>query len=69
MAVALGCFSQTRRIQAFAIASMSKGRCLPLKEWVSGNQYEFSIKMCGGIALLMAIILAWAAIDDFWAMR
>lgn len=62
LAVAWMCLAQPQRIQAYALSAM-RDKWFPSKEWVKTAQYIYSLRACGVIALLMALVLAWAVIQ------
>jgi hypothetical protein len=64
IAKGLVCLINPRKIQSQAISSLSRSRVrwFPSKEWIKTSQYIFSIRMGGGLALLMGLICAWALV-------
>ena len=57
------CLFSPQRIQAYALSHMASLRWFPSKEWAKTGQYIASIRMCGVLALLMGLILAWVVIQ------
>ena len=63
LVVAWMCLFQPRRVQAYALSMMRDG-LFPSRDWVKTAQYIFSLRVCGVIALLMSLVLAWAVIQN-----
>lgn len=57
------CLFSPQRIQAYALSHVANVRWFASKEWAKTGQYIVSIRMCGGLALLIGLILAWVVIQ------
>lgn len=57
------CLFYPQRIQTYALSSMSGVKWWPSKDWAKTGQYVVSLRFCGGLALLMGLLLAWVVIQ------
>jgi hypothetical protein len=61
-ALGVGCLVWPSKIQQYALQWPSTARCNPFFNWMKSRGYVLSLRLCGTIAVAMAILLFWGLI-------